>query len=384
MDATENYEQYIPKISGLNGDDPTLLGILISHSHLDHFGLLGCISPKILVWMGKATRRIINSIIPFMNNKNLNIPSKGWDYESGNEFKIGNFLITPFLVDHSAYDSYAFLIESNNKRIFYTGDFRAHGRKFKLFKNMIKKPLQNIEALLLEGSSLGRISESEMFPTEREIEEQLVQVLSNTKGMVLIHTSGQNIDRIVSIFKASKRTGRKLIIDLYTAAILEATGNKNLPQSYWSDVILYIPELQRIQIKKNALFNLLNRHSKNRIFLEDLKKISSKATLLFRPLHQPDLEQGKCLINSVYIYSQWEGYWDRGDYDNVKEWLDKHSIKRINIHTSGHASPCDLKKFVKAFNPKKIIPIHTDFPEKYCELFPNTQLLNDGEWWKIF
>ena len=41
---------------------------------------------------------------------------------------------------------------------------------------MIKKPLQNIDALLLEGSSLGRISESEMFPTEREIEEQLVQV----------------------------------------------------------------------------------------------------------------------------------------------------------------------------------------------------------------
>src|SRR5690349_13354049 len=32
---------------------------------------------------------------------------------------LGPFIITPFLVDHSAYDSYAFLVEADGKRLFY-------------------------------------------------------------------------------------------------------------------------------------------------------------------------------------------------------------------------------------------------------------------------
>lgn len=42
-------------------------------------------------------------------------------------FQIGDFTITPYLVDHSAFDAYAFLIEAEGKRLFYSGDFRASG-----------------------------------------------------------------------------------------------------------------------------------------------------------------------------------------------------------------------------------------------------------------
>jgi len=40
LDAEENHGQYVPSIIGLDGSDPSLLGILISHPHLDHFGYL--------------------------------------------------------------------------------------------------------------------------------------------------------------------------------------------------------------------------------------------------------------------------------------------------------------------------------------------------------
>ena len=33
-----------------------------------------------------------------------------------------------------------------------------------------------------------------------------------------------------------------LLIDLYTAVVLEATGRDSIPQSDWDDVRLYIPE----------------------------------------------------------------------------------------------------------------------------------------------
>ncbi len=382
LDAEENHAQYVPTIMGLDGSDPSLLGILISHPHLDHFGLLAHISQKIPVGMGAAARRILEAAVPFLPG-NWPVPAQGWNYESGQSFEIGPFTVTPFLIDHSAYDAYSVLIESGGKRIFYSGDLRSHGRKGTLFERLTANPPKDIDALLLEGSSLGRLNDDQHFPTEKEIEAQLIHIFSTTDGLVLVHTAGQNIDRIVSIFRASKRTGRKLIIDLYTAAILEATGNEKLPQSAWSDVALYVPQSQRVQIKENAWFDLLKRHSANRIFIENLQQASRKSTLLFRPLHRLDLEQGNCLTGATYIYSQWEGYWEQGSYDMVKKWLERHSIQKHSIHTSGHASPADLKKLVSAINPHKVVPIHSFFPEKYPELFPNVEAHNDGEWWEV-
>ena len=46
--------------------------------------------------------------------------------------EIGPFRVTPYLVDHSAFDAYALLVEADGKRVFYSGDFRGHGRKRKL------------------------------------------------------------------------------------------------------------------------------------------------------------------------------------------------------------------------------------------------------------
>jgi ribonuclease J len=183
--------------------------------------------------------------------------------------------------------------------------------------------------------------------------------------------------------RASRRTGRKLVIDLYTAAILEATGNVNIPQSDWPEVVLFVPQAQRIKIKENAWFDLLKHHSANRIYIEDLQEAPNKSTLLFRPLHKPDLERGNCLKGASYIYSQWEGYWEKDSYNILKDWLKRHSIPKHSIHTSGHASIADLRKLATAINPRKVVPIHSFVPERYQELFPNVEVHNDGEWWEV-
>jgi ribonuclease J len=67
----------------------------------------------------------------------------------------------------------------------------------------------------------------------------------------------------------------------------------------------------------------------------------------------------------------------------VKDWLERHSIPKLSIHTSGHASPSELKKLVSAISPRNVVPIHSFFPEKYPELFPNVEVHNDGEWWDV-
>jgi ribonuclease J len=252
LDADGDPRPYLPAVSGLDGKDPSLLGILISHPHQDHVGLLSLVSPDVKIGMGAAARRILTAAAPFIRDR-LPPPVFGWDFEHQKPLQIGPFTVTPYLVDHSAYDSCALLIEADGKKVFYSGDFRAHGRKSKLFESIIKNPPKEIDVLLLEGSSIGRLTGGERFPTEQEMEAEFIRVFAATSGLALVHASAQNIDRIVSIFRACKQTGRTMVIDLYTAAILEATGNLKLPQSSWDGVALFLPKSQRVKVKQEGL-----------------------------------------------------------------------------------------------------------------------------------
>ena len=382
LDARENMAGLIPQGLALDGTDPSLLGILISHPHLDHYGLLAHVHPSIPVGLGAAARSVLTAAAPFLPGT-WPIPASGWSYKSGEPITIGPFKVTPYLVDHSAFDAYALLIEAGGDRLFYSGDFRGHGRKAALFERLVARPPTNIDALLVEGSSLTRLALDANFPTEADVEAQMAAAMAETQGLALVHTSAQNIDRIVSIFRASRRNGRRVVMDLYAAAILEATGNLNLPQSNWPDVALYVPEAQRQQIKKGHMFDLLARHSSNRIYAEHLARDPAGYTLLFRPLHTRDLERVDCLGGARYLYSQWEGYWDKGSYSNVGAFLERHGISKVSIHTSGHASPVDLKRFVSALNPGKVVPIHSFRPDRYPELFDRVEPNADGHWWSV-
>jgi hypothetical protein len=90
-------------------------------------------------------------------------------------------------------------------------------------------PPKSVDLLLMEGSCVGR--DDQTFPTEDDLAPRFVDLFRQTPGMPLVWCSGQNIDRIVTIFKACRDAGRQFILDMYTAEMLRATGNKKLPQA---------------------------------------------------------------------------------------------------------------------------------------------------------
>ena len=156
------------------------------------------------VGMGAAARRILAAAAPFLPG-NRPAPAPGWDFQSGQSFDIDPFQVTPFLVDHSAYDAYALLVDSGGTQVSSTVViFVLMVRKAALFERLVVHPPMKVDALLLEGSSLGRLDDDQQFPTESDIEAQLVRIFSATDGLALVHTSAQNIDRVVSIMRASK------------------------------------------------------------------------------------------------------------------------------------------------------------------------------------
>jgi ribonuclease J len=50
----------------------------------------------------------------------------------------------------------------------------------------------------------------------------------------------------------------------------------------------------------------------------------------------------------------------------------------IPAHASGHIYIKDLIEFVRAVNPRTVVPIHTFEPEEFRKHFANSLLLEDG------
>ena len=364
LDAEDLDRSLLPPVHGLqDGADASLRGIIVSHGHIDHWGLVPLAHTNIPLAMGAATRRILHAAAPFVPNPFT--PEDTIDLSDGVPTAFGPFTVTPYLVDHSAFDAYALLIEAGGRRIFYSGDIRAHGRKAALFDRLLRDPPKDIDAMLMEGSTLGRLDESAQFPTEAEIENRLVERFKSP-GFVAVCASAQNIDRVVSLYRACKRTGRTLLLDLYAMEILRAAGNPNLPAPGWSNISVYVPEYQRRQVAKNKLFDLLTPYKAARIYREHLSEIGDKAVMLFRPAMMRDIDDAGLWPCAQAIWSQWDGYLLDGPGAKLKADLAERNVPFESIHTSGHASIADLKRLAKAIAPKALVPIHTfgatDFP----------------------
>ena len=380
-DDEDAHESLLPTVPGFRERDDSLLGVLISHPHQDHYGLARHIRPEVSVHIGQDAHNILKAASRYVPNGHAFANPRFIAHRRPVE--IGPFRVTPYLVDHSAFDAYSLLIEADGKRVFYSGDFRGHGRKAGLFESLVAHPPPDIDVLLMEGTTIGRTGTDEGFATENDLEREFVQAFQQTKGLHFVWTSSQNIDRLVTIFRAAKRTGRVLLIDLYTAVVLEATGRDTIPQSDWDDVRLYVPYRQRVFIKRSGLFDDLGRHKANRVYPEDLPDLASKAVMLFRPMAMDDKGVEGVLNGAALTYSMWEGYLQQRGPRKVLKWLDGHGIPWRTIHTSGHASVADLKRLATSLAPRVLVPIHSFETGRFREFFENVVPREDGEWWEV-
>ena len=377
----EGHDRLLPQVPGFREPDDSLLGVVISHPHLDHYGLAGKIRLEIPTYIGEAANNILKAANPYFRHGHTFANPRF--IADRTPVEIGPFRITPYLVDHSAFDAYALLVEAEGKRVYYSGDFRTHGRKAKLIEAVIKHPPKDIDVLLMEGTTIGRTGTGEGFATETDLEKEFVQAFRKTKGIHFVWTSAQNIDRMVTIFRAAKRTGRTFIIDLYAAVVLEATGRGSIPQSHWNEVGLYIPQIQRVRIKENRLFADLKRHKMNRVFPEELASLSKQAIMLFRPTMMDDHGVQSVLDGAGLTYSMWDGYLKEEKTRKVTKWLEDRGIPWKIIHTSGHASVADLQRFADALSPHQLVPIHSFETSRFAEFFDNVVQQEDGVWWEV-
>ncbi len=360
-------EQKPFEIDGVTHGTPDCNAVLITHYHGDHVGMFEKVLPHIPIYMGKVAKQIYGVIQNTLKAKlNKGNPQKVQDFNEyviGKPLHFGDIKVTPYTIDHSAYDAYMLLIEADGKRILHTGDFRMHGARGSKMLAVFEKYCKNIDVLITEGTMLSRMNE-QIF-SEHELGLKAEELLRENKYVFAI-CSSTNIDTIAEFYNAALKTYKPFIVCErdFQSEILKIVTQNTLSQFY--------------NFNRRKIYS----YSKNLHTLMD-----EKGFLFLGRTNYATQTAIEAFPDSLLIYSMWSGYLDKTHpaFDEYKSNFINCAVRGgcrlVNLHTSGHAGSDEIKKVCEVTEAKTVIPIHTENPEKLKELgiSGNIRILNDEE-----
>ena len=347
-------DQSLPEIQGLF-DYAGYDAIFVSHYHGDHIGLAYYAHKDIPIYIGEASYNIIKA--SDLYKKKATITPKGF-LTNKQPIIVGDISVTPYLCDHSAFDSYMLLCEADGESVLYTGDFRSNGRKS--FDALLRSLPRNVDKLLCEGTTLSRGSHTAI--TEKELEERATDLFRDAAGPIFVLQSSTNIDRIVTMYRAAKRSSRIFLEEVYMADIATAAGG-SIPNPNFDDVYAFITSPSK--------FSMLTKYERRagKSFISKKPFVMCVRNSMLRYLKS---FAGKMSFeNGLLVYSFWSGYRETESMKNFLSECEKLGLRIVTLHTSGHADESTIKKLIEAVNPKVLIPIHTENAQRFKELAPN-------------
>lgn len=361
-------------ILGVTSGEKDCDAVLFTHYHGDHIGLIGTIIEEIPLYLGVASKEIALVVSRKLEEVASREPAQREVEQAhhqktvalercrpcthGEVITIKDMKITPFSVDHSAFDAYMFLIECDGNRVLYTGDFRLHGYGAERMWKTLKE-ISEVDYLISEGTTINRIIDGKTI-TEAEVSEKAEEELKRNEYNFVM-CSSTNIDHIAGFYRAMPE-GMSMVCDQYQKDILDVVAK-------YSKDSFYQFQGKPILIRGNRADGIPYE------FNGKLREKVGKFCAFVRPTKY--LVKDKAFMESAHVdsvrlfYGLWSGYLKGEHADpNVVAVAKQFKQKMMPLHSSGHVLPEDLVKVVENLKPKKgIIPIHTETPDKFEELF---------------
>lgn len=367
------------EIDGLTCGDIRKSALLITHYHSDHIGKITELPAELPIYMGKMAKEIASELANHLssvseehrkmaerlNNVNTFVPRK--------HFTFGEFDIIPIVVDHSAFDAYAFCIEAKELKVFHSGDFRKHGFRSGKLSTVIERYVERADYVVCEATNVNRPDTALM--SEHELQKEFEKAFTENKYNV-VYVSSTNIDRLFGLYHAAIRANRPFYVDAYQKRIMDIVAGRD---KIWG---------------KSSLYNYNGGKKPQKLIQRGTEFIANDKFIDFVSEHGYVLvaregERFDNLLNQlpdegrVKYLSMWNGY-----LDESKAAYNPALAKSVGddyryMHTSGHCDMNSLEELITELDPKAIIPIHTDNPRAFADLFCDKWpviLLNDGEY----
>jgi len=370
----------LPQIPGLYSEEalqntsvdysePEFDGVVLSHYHSDHTGRIGYIDPKIPVYCGETTALIHDAYTASTGSPLRGHPIR--KFRTGDKFTIGPMEFRPIHVDHSIPGAYGFVIHTSGGTMAYTGDFRFHGPVGSMTRDFVASARREKPNLLLtEGTRVGPEDDSTNM-SETAVKKEALKMVKGTRSLVFSTFRGNDVDRVNTFFDACKEGGRRLVVSMKIAVLLEKLS---------ADRGLRVPRVGRdvdvyLRRKKTGRFDDSDYYSWERPFVakglnaEDVRKRQGEVFLHLEAWNFPELIDIKPDRGGTYIHSATEAFNEEGEKEEtlIRNWVEHVGFRYTQLHASGHAPWSEVRGLVREISAKKVVPIHTEHPELFGE-----------------
>lgn len=240
--------------------------------------------------------------------------------------------------------------------------------------------------LMMEGTNIAS-DRPENITTESDVERDLVATIEATEGPVVVLSSPQNIDRLVSVYRAARRTGRDLAVDLYTADVMDAAHRPSIPKvsPEWPHVRVLATDRQRVRVRDSGEFHRVAERRHARIYADSV--IADPARWVLFGAFTSQLERwarADILAGGCVVWSMWDGNLDSPRNSRMVRVLEGAGVPFVHHHTSGHASAADLRRLERAIGADRLMPIHTDAPHLFASHVDTVVgIEEEGTWWAV-
>ena len=374
--------------------------LFVTHCHSDHVGLAPILRRDMTINMGEATHLLYRAYHQaavkdsietrlYLTEEDLNARERANQprhtyrtFHSGEEIATqgSGLTVVPYAVDHSAPGAYGFLIHSSSGLIVYTGDFRTHGTARILTETFVEQVVREgkVKALICEGTNLGEarvFSEEDVKKSARNIVEQS---LKQKNRLVIVEVPQVDVDRVRTFCEVAHEldlyplVSKKLANYLHELSPIRETFSipgKPLP-ALGKNLGIYVekrhpPQRDKVFLKLEQSYGdsivdrkaLCERLPSERFVIIDANEID-----LFTLNPKP---RTLCILSTCEPFNEEADF----DFERWKNQLSLFGVILYHIHASGHCHPLELQRVISVLEPEVLIPIHTEYPQAFRELF---------------
>ena len=322
-------------------------GLLLTHGHEDHIGAVGYLWEEFQcpVYATAFTAELVKDKLNELGILHA-VPLEV--VEPHQPIEIGPFTCRYIPLAHSIAEGHGVAIETHNRRIFHTGDWKLDNRPLigppSPSEHLTALGEQGVDAVIGDSTNVFNPSES---GSESAVRESLMDIIGGIQGRVVVTTFASNVARLATIGEVAKRHGRHLVLvgrsmhRIYRAA--KATGYlKDFPPLVAEEDAIHLPRERTLicctgcQGEPRAALSRMSRSDHR--YLE----IQAGDTVIFSSKIIPgnEITLG-ALFNALTLMN-----------------VDVITEKDAFIHVSGHPGRAELKVMYDWLKPTSLIPVH--------------------------
>lgn len=339
----------LPDFSYVTERADRCVGVVLTHGHEDHVGALSWLLRGLDVpvygtplTLGLARRRL----------DEFEVPARMVEIGSPEIREIGPFRCHFLAMSHSIPDAISIAVDTNDGRIYYTGDFKLDaapidGRRTDV--ESIRRLAQEGVDLLLGDST--NAEEPGRTPSESIVGDRLTEIFGGARRKIVAACFASNLHRIQQMCDAADATGRRVVLVGRSMVANAEVGRELGHLKVRDEVLAEIGEMDAIPPAQRVILCTGSQG-------EPLSALSLIAAGEHRAV---TVDPGDTVILSASPIPGNESAVHRVINSFYKHGADVFHSETDAVHVSGHAAADELAEMLRLVRPRHFVPVHGEF-----------------------